>query len=187
MSDKLRQLQGLSEQAQYKMMKRERLASQAQQQHKEKEKEKEKEREHRDPRVLRQAQASRKTSRASTTSHKSQAQKTEPKVKVELAYLTKENEEDQSADTAAHKGVHFKHEELQRKTSDLHHKTSSSTVSTDISTLETPKTPPSINVLLPNHQTPPQSLSQRDADDGVRKSVRTRIAKGLRINPSVTR
>lgn len=183
MSDKLRQLQGLSDQAQYKMMKKERIASQLQHQHKEKENEKE----HREPRILRQAQASRKTSRVSTTSHKSQAQKTEPKVKVELAYLSTENEDDRPTDTAAHKGVHFKHEELQRKTSDLHHKASSSTVSTDISTLETPETPPSVYVLPPIHQTPPQPLSQRNLDDGARKSVRTRIAKGLRINPSITR
>ncbi|TIC05836.1 hypothetical protein E3Q16_01711 [Wallemia mellicola] len=62
---------------------------------------------------------------------------------------------------------------------DSQRKLSTSTVSTSVSTLATPQTPPNTVMQLPQqHETRP---------DGMRKSVRTRIAKGLRINPSITR
>lgn len=62
---------------------------------------------------------------------------------------------------------------------DSQRKLSTSTVSTGVSTLATPQTPPNNVMQLPQqHEKRP---------DRMRKSVRTRIAKGLRINPSITR
>ncbi|TIB16779.1 hypothetical protein E3P92_01249 [Wallemia ichthyophaga] len=188
MSDKLRQLQSLSEQAQCKIIKSERLSEQLQVQQQQKDKEREKEKGHRAPLIFTKAQASRKASHASAArlrSHKSLMQKTQPKVKEEVAYVSDEDEIKSEKENIrpTDTRVHFKPEEVYRQASDLHHKTSSSTVSTEISTLITP---PSNQVVFPNH-IPPQSLSLRYEEDGVRKSVRTRIAKGLRINPSITR